>query len=260
MRRNVRSGLGIMWDLLVSELDRWDKAGAVATFWWRDDDAISDTKQLSELLDCADQAPVALAVIPKFVDKTLAKKLRRHPSVTVLQHGWTHANHRKDGVYSEYPAGRDKQEVEKEFLLGRKILSDLFGAQSLAVFVPPFHGFDDEYFHLLLKCGLNGFSSRRTQSHSVLPGLTVHNIHCQPMTWTAPPSFSSDDAYLTDILHHLEGRRCGQYDASRPTGILTHHLVQNQSTYEFMAKLSKLVSEHRAGRWADAREMFKRLS
>jgi len=59
------------WHLLVKELDEWRKAGEVAAFWWRDDDASTWTPALDVLLDCAKSIPVALAVVPGAADHSL---------------------------------------------------------------------------------------------------------------------------------------------------------------------------------------------
>ncbi|MGD0640487.1 MAG: hypothetical protein ABSC22_07045 [Roseiarcus sp.] len=243
------------WPLLTDELDRWAQANAVATFWWRDDDAVSDTRQLDELLNCAGQAPMALAVIPGLADRSLARRLTRTPSVAVLQHGWRHANHATDGD-NEYPAGRNALEVAAEFSLGRRLLADLFGPQYLPVFAPPWHGFDDSFLPLLAQAGLKAISRKGARSHSTVSGLAVANIHCVPIRWGEKPAFSSDEDYLLPILDHLEGRRCGRYDASEPTGVLTHHLVQEARSYAFMAKLVATVSGHPAARWLDPRDVF----
>ena len=58
------------------------------------------------------------------------------------------------------------------------------------------------------------------------------------------------------IIDHLEGRRRGQYDVSEPTGVLTHHLVQDARSYVFMTKLAVTVSEHPAASWLDGRDVF----
>ena len=63
-----------MIDALSRELDGWQALGLRASFWWRDDDACSDTPALRHLLglahDCA--LPLALAAIPARADATLA--------------------------------------------------------------------------------------------------------------------------------------------------------------------------------------------
>src|SRR5262245_36538036 len=158
------------WSLLRGELNNWAQAGMVAAFWWRDDDAVSDTTQLDNLLNCAGQVPIAFAVIPSLADQSLARKLARYPSVMVLQHGWQHANHATEG-YSEYPAGRSTNEVASEFSVGFRRLNDLFGRQSLPVFVPPWHALDESYLSLLPQAGLKAISRRGARSYSVISGL-----------------------------------------------------------------------------------------
>jgi hypothetical protein len=246
----------MMWALLADELDRWAQAGAIATFWWRDDDAIADTEQLDCLLNCAGQVPVALAVIPNLADRSLAKKLARYPSVSVLQHGWEHTNHATEGDNSEYPAGRSEKEVAREFSVGLHLLNDLFGAQSLPVFAPPWHGFDESYLSLLAQAGLKAISQSGERTYPCVSGLAVSNIHCVPILWSEPPSFGSEEDCLCTILDHLQGRRLGRFDVSEPTGVLTHHLVQDARSYAFMAKLAATVSQHPAAQWLDAREVF----
>jgi hypothetical protein len=248
------------WSSLRDELDRWAEAGVVASFWWRDDDAISDTRQLDALLDCAGQTPVALAVIPDLAGHSLAARLERHPTVSVLQHGWRHTNHAKEGSHSEYPAGRNLDEVAGEFSQGMRLLENLFGARYLPVFVPPWHGFDESYLPLLRQAGLKAISRTRPRTHATLSGLRVSNVHCVPILWSDPPSFGPDEIYLSKLIDHLEGRRLGLYDAGEPTGVLTHHLVQDARSFEFMANLNALLSQHSAARWLDARDIFQVFS
>ncbi|TIT57545.1 MAG: polysaccharide deacetylase, partial [Mesorhizobium sp.] len=55
-----------IWQPLVEELARWQRAGRKAEFWLRDDDAVDPTPALDRLLDLTRQfaVPVTLAVIP----------------------------------------------------------------------------------------------------------------------------------------------------------------------------------------------------
>src|SRR5690242_11095944 len=85
------------WPDLADELDRWGEAGREARFWWRDDDAVEATPQLDALLRLSGDVPLALAVIPAFVEHSLAEALQTRPNVTVLQHGWSHANRQPAG-------------------------------------------------------------------------------------------------------------------------------------------------------------------
>lgn len=244
------------WSELAAELDDWALAGRRAEFWWRDDDAVADTPELDQLLSCAGPTPVALAVIPGLVETSLPNKLGQHPAVTVLQHGWRHHNHAAEGPNSEYPAGRDLRHVATEFADGRRRLSEYFPDHYIPVFAPPWHGFDDSYVLALQSAGLSAFSRKGARPAATLGELNLTNIHCVPILWTDPPSFDDDATYLRALLDHLRGKRNGVLDPDEPTGVLTHHLVQNARSYEFMSRLSQMIWDHPAATWLDARQIF----
>ena len=83
------------WDWLNRELDLWAGSGLRADFWWRDDDAITSSTGLEQLLriHSTRKVPVALAVIPATLHKDLAIVLDQSPGVSVLQHGYSHQDH-----------------------------------------------------------------------------------------------------------------------------------------------------------------------
>lgn len=244
------------WSRLTGELDRWQDAGATATFWWRDDDAVEPTPQLERLLRHAGAIPLALAVIPALATQGLADRLRKEASVVVLQHGWRHANHAPSGN-NEYPGGRLDEDVSREFLEGHNLLATLFGAQAIPVFSPPWHGFDQRFLPLLRRSGLMAISRKGPRADAfAAEGLFQANAHVSPIRWSVPPSFGDDDLYLESIIDHLRGRRLGLYDRTEPTGLLTHHLVQDARSYAFMSRLGELVSQHPGAVWLDAREIF----
>jgi hypothetical protein len=245
-----------MWIRLIRELDHWGASGATATFWWRDDDAVTSTSQLDALFRYAGPIPLALAVIPALATLELADRLRERASAVVLQHGWRHANHAPDGN-NEYPGLRSEKDVTRELADGRKRLVDLFGAQALPVFVPPWHGFDARFLPALRQNGLTAISRKGPRAGIfAMPHLFQVNVHISLIAWTDPPSFGEDDVYLAPVIDHLRGRRIGLYDQTEPTGLLTHHLVQDSRSYAFIARLVELVSRHPAARWLDGREVF----
>ena len=88
------------------ELRRWRAAGRRARLWWRDDDAVTQTPKLDDLLRLAGEVPIAMAVIPALARPELAAALHGRPLVAVVQHGWRHANRAPHGKKSEYPEGR----------------------------------------------------------------------------------------------------------------------------------------------------------
>jgi hypothetical protein len=244
------------WARLAQELDRWGDSGASANFWWRDDDAMEPTPQLEALFRCAGATPLALAVIPGLATADLADRLRDQASAAVLQHGWRHANHAPGG-YDEYPASRPEEDVSRELADGRERLADLFGAQALPVFAPPWHGFDACFLPILRQKGLTAISRKGPRASALAAeGLFQANAHISLIEWTDPPSFGEDDLYLDQVVDHLRNRRLGSYDRSEPTGLLTHHLVQDARSYTFIARLVELVSRHPAAAWLHGREVF----
>ena len=244
------------WGELTEELDRWHDFGATATFWWRDDDAVDATTQLAALLEHAGTIPLALAVIPGLATQDLAAELAAHPSVVVLQHGWNYTNHAPDGN-SEYPAGRPAEEVSRELADGRRVLSVLFGRRAIPVFAPPWHGFDSRFLPLLRSNGIAGISRKGPRpALFAAESIVQANAHMAPIKWGSSPSFGDEARYLDQAIDHLRGRRLGCFDPTEPTGLLTHHLLQDDKSYAFISRFTAIVSEHPACVWMDATHMF----
>jgi len=244
------------WRRLTEELECWHSSGTIATFWWRDDDAIDVTPQLDRLLRCAGSIPVSLAVIPSRASRALADRIGGEQSIAVLQHGWAHVSHLSGGQ-SEYPSSRTDEEVSRELVEGRAILLGLFGTQAIPIFVPPYHAFDPRFVPLLARNGFKGISRKGPrQEPPRVDGLVEVNAHVSPITWSKPPAFAGDDTYLDRIVEHLHGCRVGRYDAAEPTGLLTHHLDQNAESFAFIARFAEVVSEHPGATWLSAKEIF----
>jgi hypothetical protein len=253
----------VKWPDLMAEFDRWEEAGKVATLWWRDDDAVAPTARLSRLLSIASRVPVSLAVIPADVDPELARwlsdYLRSAPkaSVAILQHGWRHLNHSGVGKKSEFPAERPRPELAFELAAGWARLSDLFGTRAQPVLVPPWNRFDDSLLSLLALCGLTGISRARPRSASPrAPGVIEANIHVDLVDWKRSRGFVGEEAALGGLVQHLRARRLRTVYADEPTGILTHHLIQDEATDAFLDRLIEVSLAHPAALWLDAGEIF----
>ncbi len=253
----------VKWPDLMAEFDRWEEAGKVATLWWRDDDAVAPTARLGRLLSIASGVPVSLAVIPADAEQQLAQwladYLRSAPkaSVAVLQHGWRHLNHSGVGKKSEFPAERPRSDVASELAAGRARLSDLFGTRAQPVLVPPWNRFDDSFLGLLACCGLNGISRARPRSAAPrATGVVEANIHVDLVAWKGSRGFIGEDAALGGLVQHLRARRLRAMCAEEPTGILTHHLIQDEATDAFLDRLTAVTVAHPAVLWLDAREIF----
>jgi hypothetical protein len=245
------------WPDLVDELDRWGLARRVAILWWRDDDAVTPTPQLGELLRFAEEVPVALAVIPALARSELAAALQGRPLVAVLQHGWQHANRAERGKKSEYPNGRPRSAVAAELGAGRARLGALFGGRALNVLVPPWNRFADEFLPLLSENGIVGISTMVSPRGAALPpGLVAIDVHVDLVAWRGDRGFIGTGAALGGLVGHLRASRLGAAD-SHGIGILTHHQIMDGPTKTFLDRLILVTRAHAAVHWAATAELLQ---
>ncbi len=248
------------WPGLGEELEHWGEAGRVATLWWRDDDAAVASPQLDRLLAVAHDVPIAVAVIPALADGGLAARLVRAtgPAVDVLQHGWQHTDHAGGrGKKNEFPPERPAAAAAADLAAGRARLAELFGASALAVLAPPWNRFGDRFLPLLAACGIGAISQAGPRRAPwPIPGVFAANVHVDLVDWAGGRGFVGEAAALAALVGHLRGRRLGRFDGTEPTGIMTHHAVQDGSAETFLAGLVAATCSHPAARWLAAGEVF----
>jgi hypothetical protein len=244
------------WADLVDELDHWEEARLVAQLWWRDDDAAVPTPALDRLLALAGPAPLALAVIPADAKPSLAAALDRYPQVSVLHHGWCHANraaaNSPGGKKSEYPPERHPVDVADELDEGRKQLRALFGSRALGVFVPPWNRFAERFVPLLGEAGFVAISQMAPRKTPVRGGIAAIDVHLDVVDWHEGRGFVGDAPALGRLVGALHEERLGGHGA---VGLLTHHLVMDGATEDFLARLGEIVATHAAALWVDIREL-----
>ena len=250
------------WQALTTELDHWHDAGRVATLWWRDDDAISATPALTRLLAVAGDsgAPLCLAVVPAHCDAALVAALDGSgANVTVAVHGWAHLNHAgPEEKKSEFPPSREPGTMSAEAVQGLTTLRQAFGARTRAVFVPPWNRMSDALLPNLAAAGYRGLSRYKARAAAEpAPGVLEVNTHADIVAWKDGGKFAGEAAVLALIAAHLKDRRTGLADADEPTGLLTHHLIQQDKAFEFIADVLRKTSSHAAARWLDAGEIFR---
>lgn len=235
------------------ELNAWASVGRVASLWWRDDDATTDGPALRRLLTLVGglRIPVALAVIPAEARADLADALVHSPAVTVLQHGWNHANRAPSTARkSELAAGRPWREVMAELARGRERLATLFSDRFIPILVPPWNRIDADLVAHLPAAGFRGLSACKARtSAEPVPGLRQVNCHADPVDWRGSRGFAGVESVLHSLIDHLSARRTGHADAAEPTGILTHHLVHDEPAWGFLADLATRVCRHAGSRW-----------
>lgn len=244
------------WSWLGRELDTWGETGLTAAFWWRDDDATAATPELERLLDIADSArvPLALAAIPARLGDSLAARLETCANIDVLQHGFAHLSHAQAGALNlELGGERPRDLLLRDLGAGREILHEAFGNQFAPVMVPPWNRVDADVVADLPSIGLRGLSTMRVRKTAYpAPGLLQVNVHLDPIHWRYDRGFIGSWPAIAILVQHLRARRTGYRDVDEPTGVLTHHLAQNDTVWRFCAELAEFVTAHPAAEWVSA--------
>ncbi|HLX27011.1 MAG TPA: polysaccharide deacetylase family protein [Casimicrobiaceae bacterium] len=247
-------------DAIHRELDRWHARGRRATLWLRDDDACRDSAELRRLLALANshEAPVAIAAIPASLDATLVDAIERCPQATIVQHGYAHRNHAATGEGSaELGDDRDVHARLDELARGRERFSGAFGDRFVPILVPPWNRAGEQLLPHLGSTGFVGlsrFGARATREAA--PGVAQVNAHVDAIAWRRDRRFIGEDAAIERIVAHLSARREGACDASEPTGFLMHHLVFDESAFDFVDMLLDATRAHPAAEWLDVAQCF----
>jgi hypothetical protein len=255
---------GAPWALLGAELDRWADAGQTATLWWRDDDAGEMTAQLDRLLKLRENTGIALALaaVPTRVDASFRSRLAVEADVAVLQHGYSHHNFATPGERKiELDGSRPADHVIADLAVGMQSLGSLPGW--LPVLVPPWNRIAAHLLPLLPELGYRGLSSLGPrQRPNVLAGLRQNNVHIDPIDWRGrnrpPRAFGGTDNALAAAIEHLAARRTGTVDGEEATGLMTHHLIQDENTWRFVEQFIAHTQAHPAVKWLAAGDIFER--
>ena len=154
------------WTELETTLDAAARRGETIRFWWRDDDAGRAHPALYRLLDLAERqsAPLALAVVPAWLESEAQGAIAAASQVTVLQHGYAHINHAGERAKSIELGGRPPEDILEELQTGHGILEDAFGSAFLPILVPPWNRIDQTLFSHLKALGYCGLSIYGTRS------------------------------------------------------------------------------------------------
>jgi hypothetical protein len=240
------------WDELRAALDGVAARGEAIQLWWRDDDAGRNHPALTRLLELAEclDLPLALAVVPMWLDASTQARIAASPNATVLQHGFAHADHAAPEAKSIELGGRDRVAVLDELARGRAFLADAFGCAFLAVLVPPWNRLDAGLVERLTGCGFVGLSTfGRRAGAEAAPGLPQINTHLDPVDWRGTRLFVGETAALTRLIAVL--------DAEEPIGILSHHLAMDEAGWAFLDRLLRVLANHPGARLCPARELFE---
>jgi hypothetical protein len=254
-----------VWRALCAELDAWAECGRAATLWWRDDDAGAPGPALYRLVGLGERSgvPLTLAVIPARATPDLADQILGLSGVTVVQHGWAHTNHAgtdADGVRagkSELGADRPLDAVLRDLRAGAVRLSELWPTGSAPVLVPPWNRIAPTVVEALPRLGFTGLSVKGPRrAAQAAPKLAKVNVHVDIIDWKHGRGFIGTTAAVNAVVAHLAAKRLGTADADEPTGLLGHHLVQDEACWAFLEALFTLTRAHGAARWLDTATVF----
>ena len=215
---------------LEHELAIWRRAWKPPVLWWRDDDCRLPTWKLDRLLYLSAGLPITLAVIPDGDLNALAARLEKVPGVSIAQHGVDHANKLPEpGPRSEFPPDMAQDQVNASVVAGRARLT----AAGLAprLFVPPWNEADHRLKKAILAAGYSTYSIGIYGQAS--PGLAHIGAQVDVLRWKGEPRFRGQRRIFDALRTELEHRRASsRFD--EPIGLLTHHLVHDESTWAFL--------------------------
>ncbi len=239
-----------IWQPLVEELARRQRAGRKAEFWLRDDDAVEPTPALDRLLALTGEfaVPVTLAVIPAMTDGKLVARLDEAPHAAVAIHGWAHRNHAPEGEKKqELGPHRPREAVLDELARGLTRVIGLHGARAVPMLVPPWNRIDAG---LISDLASTGFTALSVYGPPKPASLAVINSNVDIMDWHGTRGCRDHGQLVQAIVAQLQH--------GEPVGLLTHHLVHDESAWLFLERLFTVTARAEACAWLPVRTLIGR--
>lgn len=233
--------------------------GRVIPFWWRDDDAIAPSSALNTLIALSRRhnVPLALAAIPASAQAKLVQSLAGASDVSILVHGFSHANHAPEGVKkAEFGDHRPIEKMIAEAGQSLRLLQSLFPADILTpIFVPPWNRIAPALSAALPAAGYRGLSTfGDRKAPEAAPGLIQINTHIDPIDWHGSRSLADSAAMIGNLAETVMRRIRGETD--EPVGLLTHHLAHDEPVWNFCEELIVRLRASPAVKFADIRAVL----
>ncbi|HTO31584.1 MAG TPA: polysaccharide deacetylase family protein [Pararhizobium sp.] len=242
-------------NLIGEELDRWQRAGKVACFWLRDDDAVEPTAALDDFLATVSEfsVPVTLAVIPAHTGAPLVQRLEREPQVSIAVHGWSHRNYAgPQEKKQELGSHRPVADVLAELRAGFDKLAGLHAPRFVPMLVPPWNRIDKALVPHLPDLGFKALSVYGPEKPVVPEAI---NSHVDVMDWHGTRGGRNALELAIEIVARLRYT----FDHGGVTGVLTHHLVHDQAVRDFLTALFKVTTRHPSARWEPVADILRDL-
>jgi peptidoglycan/xylan/chitin deacetylase (PgdA/CDA1 family) len=221
--------------------------------WWRDDDAGRDTAAFDALLALAERTgrPLALAVVPAWLEATVTAKIRAAAEVHVLQHGWDHADHAPCGAKRIELGGLiSEQSSSQNLAAGKALLERAFGERFLPVLVPPWNRIDERCLNALCRLGFKAVSGFANDRRGAACGLVQVNARVDVIDWRNDRRIKSTARIEAEIRSLLAQPEVGSI------GLLSHHLDMTLDDLDRLAHVFGYLDTVGRCRWAGAPELF----
>jgi predicted glycosyltransferase len=250
------------WSPLDDVLRRTAEAGRAVAFWWRDDDVVAHTPALDRLLEVARafDLSIALAAIPSGVERSLTERLGDEPQAHIVVHGFAHLNHAPPGQKkAEFGPNRPMGALARDAKAALRLAQATWpNGKLLPIFVPPWNRICAEIVPMLPKLGyggLSGFAGRAARAAT--PGLRQANTHVDPIDWHGTRGLAPTDTIIAQLAAAISARLAGEADADEPIGLLTHHLIHDESVWRFCEALLDRLRMHENLIYPSPRALFR---
>ena len=197
----------------------------VTTLYFRDDDCYELDSHFQEIFELFQtlELPINYAVIPHKITLQFKEYLNKHQNspFNVSQHGFTHKNYGKDKKY-EFGPSRSLSEQYKDIAQGKKIMHQTFQSLFNNIFVPPYHGFDNNTLACLIKLKYKGISVNHAQLKTT-DRVSVFPIHLSLETYSLnkPPIEKTLKKLLAEYTHYSRHLKT--------IGIYFHHSMLSEN-------------------------------
>ncbi|MCS6877792.1 MAG: hypothetical protein N2038_08800 [Geminicoccaceae bacterium] len=209
--------------------------------WWRDDDAGRAHPRLFALLRLvrALEVPIALSVVPAWLEPETIGAVLATPEASVLQHGFAHEDHARAGERKiELGGGADRGLLAARLRQGSAILRAAFGPRFLPVLVPPWNRIARDVVEELPSLGFRVLSIWDEGDLGPMPpGLARLDVHLDPIDWRGGRRWIG--------LEELARRFARRIATARgPLGLVTHHPVTEDAAFAELAALLGVLRDH----------------
>lgn len=189
----------------------------------RDDDACTLDKSFRFFFDAALERgiPVVYAVIPGRMDQRFIRFMRRAKDKTphlldIVQHGWMHANHSRNGTKYEFGVSRPLRQQREDIRQGLQRMRSAFDDRFFPAFVPPYHGYDRRTLQVLGEEGFSLFSAGT-------PRLKSHQRCTELPAKVSFTDYSRGRPYAINTAAVMIEALVKNAARERLSGVLTHH-------------------------------------